>query len=94
MRIKYFVAVAVLLTAVLSFGGATPVSATTIAELQAQIALLQAQLVALQAQQSSTATAWCYTFTTNLGFAQSGTDNVTQLHTALDKESISYIITI
>jgi hypothetical protein len=34
--------------------------------------------------------AWCYTFTKNLGFADSGTEDVAALHVALQKEGISY----
>ncbi len=49
---------------------------------------LQSQLVQLQNQQSTTV--WCHTFNTSLGFINSGSDEVISLHTALQKESISY----
>ncbi|MBI2049951.1 MAG: VWA domain-containing protein [Candidatus Staskawiczbacteria bacterium] len=60
-----------------------------ITQLQQQIALLLAQVAELQAQQGITP-AWCHTFNTNLGYANSGTDEVTALHAALQKENISY----
>ncbi len=34
--------------------------------------------------------AWCHTFNTNLGYANSGSSEVGQLHTALQKQGISY----
>jgi len=92
MRIKFFFVVAVLATAILCFG-ATSVRAVDnsalIAQLIAQIQALQAQLQTLQAQQGVTPT-WCHTFNTNLGFANSGSDEVGALHTVLDKEGNSY----
>ena len=33
---------------------------------------------------------WCYNFNNNLGFTQSGTNDVTNLHVALQREGISY----
>ncbi|MGD0577269.1 MAG: peptidoglycan-binding protein, partial [Candidatus Staskawiczbacteria bacterium] len=33
---------------------------------------------------------WCYTFTKNLGFADSGTNDIVQLHMAMQKEGFSY----
>jgi Na+-transporting methylmalonyl-CoA/oxaloacetate decarboxylase gamma subunit len=36
------------------------------------------------------APAWCHTFNKNLGYADSGTDEIVSLHTALDKEGFSY----
>ncbi len=33
---------------------------------------------------------WCHTFNTNLGYANSGSDEVVDLHTALQKENIPY----
>lgn len=67
--------------------------AALIAQLQAQLVLLQQQLQQIIAQQGTptgTSGAWCYTFNTNLGYAQSGSSDVGQLHTALQKEGISY----
>ena len=57
--------------------------------LMLQIQILQLQLQVMQLQQGTTQT-WCHTFNTNLGYAQSGSDEVGYLHTALDKEGISY----
>ncbi len=92
MSIKSLFVVAVIATAILCSGGivnATDNSAL-IAQLQAQIASLLAQIQAIQAQQGTTPTVWCYTFNTNLGYANSGSSAVSQLHTALQKEGISY----
>ncbi len=56
-------------------------------QIKAQIAQLQAQLLALSP--SSSTPAWCHTFNSNLGFANSGSPEVSALHTALGKENIS-----
>ena len=81
---------------------ALPVSALTQPEIQALIQQLQQQIIELQAQLqtmlsqqgSSTPTTpgsvWCHTFNTNLGFANSGSEEATALHTALQKQNISY----
>jgi len=95
MRIRSLLVVVVIAIAVLCSGGAANAQAVDnsalIAQLQAQIASLLAQIQALQAQQGGTAsTAWCHTFNTNLGFAQSGSSDVGALHTVLDKEGFSY----
>ena len=37
-----------------------------------------------------TPTTWCHDFNKSLGFAETGTNDVVELHTALQKESISY----
>jgi len=73
---------------------AMPVFAMTQAEKDAliqqirqQIAVLQAQL---NAQNQQAVGNWCHTFTTNLGFASSGSDDVSALHVALYKSGISY----
>jgi len=59
--------------------------------LQDQIAQLLAQITQLQSQQQNNTTlTWCHTFNTNLGFADSNSGEVAQLHTALQKENISY----
>jgi hypothetical protein len=70
---------------------------TIIAQLQAQIDSLLQQINQLIAQQQSTTSQqtttpqnWCYTFNTNLGFVNSGTSDVGQLHTALTKQGISF----
>jgi len=79
---------------------ALPSLAMTEAERQAliqqiteQIILLQAQIAQMQQQQgggNSSDNSWCYTFNSNLGFANSGTTDVTALHTALVMEGFSY----
>jgi len=90
MKIKSLLVVAVLATAILCSGGLVKAdNSALIAQLQAQIASLMAQLQTLQAQQGTTAT-WCHTFNNNLGFTNSGTADVSALHTALQKENISY----
>jgi hypothetical protein len=66
---------------------------TLISQLQAQIVTLTQQISAILAerqQQGVTSTSWCYAFENNLGFAQSGTTEIVNLHTALQKEGISY----
>ena len=93
MQIKYFLIIVILATAISCSRGfinaQTADNSALIAQLQAQIASLTAQLQALLAQQGTTA-AWCYTFNKNLGFADSGTDAVVQLHAALQNQGISY----
>ncbi len=74
---------------VLFFVVTPSVKAISIQELIDQIKALQAQLATLQSQQGAT-TAWCHTFNLSLGYANSGSDEVTALHTALQKENISY----
>ena len=71
-------------------GGSNYSTAEQISCLQNLIAQLTAQLKALQVQQGATTAAWCYTFNTNLGFAQSGTNDIAQLHTALQQQGITY----
>ncbi|MCX6722690.1 MAG: hypothetical protein NT094_01315, partial [Candidatus Staskawiczbacteria bacterium] len=99
MKVKIFF-VALLLIVV--FGVSSVVFAQTMTEAQRQtlIAQLQAQIVTLtqqisvilaqRQQQGVTSGTWCYTFENNLGFAQSGTTEVVNLHTALQKDGISY----
>ncbi len=94
MKIKHFIAIAVLITAFLGFG--QNASAVTIEELLAQIAQLQAQIQALQAQLNtgtSATAAWCYTFNTNMGYGATGAD-FEALITALDKEGIMEFISV
>ncbi|MDP3882550.1 MAG: Ser-Thr-rich GPI-anchored membrane family protein [Candidatus Staskawiczbacteria bacterium] len=82
---------------------ASPAGAMTASEVQAliqqlqqQIAQLQAQLQTMLAQQqtssdkSPTSSDWCHTFNANLGFANSGSAEVGYLHSALDRQGISY----
>ncbi len=93
MKIKSLLVVAIFLAIILCSGGAVKVQAVDnsalIAQIQAQIAQLTAQLQVMLTQQG-TASTWCHTFNTNLGFANSGTNEVSQLHTALQKQGISY----
>ena len=99
MKIKLFF-VALLL--IVAFGVSSVVFAQTmteaqrqtlIAQLQAQIATLTQQISAIMAQrqqQGATVAAACYTFENNIGFAQSGSVEVINLHAVLQKEGISY----
>ena len=68
--------------------------ATLIAQLQTQIAQLTQQISELLSQQqqgtTTTTTTWCHTFNTNLGYSNSGTSEVANLHIALQKQGISY----
>ena len=83
MKARFFFIFAVLVTAVLCFGGvanaqSTDIS-TQIAQLQAQVQALLQQIVALQAQQdagttTAPTTAWCYTFNKNMGYGAKGAD--------------------
>ena len=59
-----------------------------VSQLQAQIAQLIAQLQTLQNQQDQ-GQIWCHTFNKNLRFGDKGKE-VVALHTALDKEGITY----
>lgn len=67
-----------------------------IAQIQAQIVQLTEQLNQMIAEQQvpetgvSISTSWCHTFNINLGFANTGSEEVVALHTALQKENISY----
>lgn len=93
MKIKSFVVVAVLVTAILcsaSFVSAQTVdNSALIAQLQTQIQSLMKQIQQLLAQQKGEQ-AWCHTFNTNLGFTNSGSAEVGALHTILDKQGFSY----
>jgi hypothetical protein len=60
-----------------------------IAQIQDQIAQLTAQLNQMLAEQQNSTT-WCHTFNSDLGYAQSGTSEMAQLHVALTNEGISY----
>lgn len=96
MKIKFFVLAFVLLMSVLCFGIAkaqTTDTATLVAQLQTQIAQLTVQINALLAQKSTnTHSTTCSNtvINTNLGFAQSGTDQVGTLHKILSANNISY----
>lgn len=58
-------------------------------QIQQQIAQLQTQLTQMLAQQQGNAS-WCYTFNNNLGFANSGVNDVVSLHLALQQQGIFY----
>ncbi len=105
MKIKYFVITAVLVTAILCSGGAIKAQSATscmsysnvsdqITCFTNLITQLTQSLAQLQNQQGATPTptptAFCHTFITNLGYANSGTVEVGYLHTALQKEGILY----
>jgi hypothetical protein len=74
----------------------TPEVQAMIQQLQKQIAELQVQLQVLLVQQGNGTSvsvidsAWCHTFSANLGFANSGSSEVAALHIALGREGISY----
>lgn len=96
MKTKSYIVIAILLVAVFGFI-ATPVGALTsaqinqlITQLQAQIAQLLQQIEVLQAQQQGIPVNWCHSFNRNLGYANSGQDDVGHLHTALNKAGISF----
>ena len=90
MNIKSLLVVAVLATAILCSGGVVNAvdNSALIAQLQAMIVQLTAQLQTLIAQQGTPPVTWCHTFNTNLGFANSGNNEVIELHKALQKENI------
>ena len=101
MKVFKFFIVSVCLLAVV-FGFSTTAKAVTVQELMDQIAELQAQVQALQGQQTATAqpstsaqgptstTSWCHTFNQNLAYGNAATAEVGYLHTALDREGLSY----
>lgn len=60
-----------------------------IAQIQQQLIQLETQLAQMLAQQQGSAS-WCYTFNNNLGYASSTTNDVVELHLALQKDGISY----
>ena len=62
---------------------------TLISQLQAQISSLTNQIIALRAEEQG-ASSWCHTFNNSLGYSNSGTDEVVNLHLALQQEGISY----
>jgi len=94
MRIKSFLITAIFSGIILCSAGIASAQAVDnsalIAQIQAQIAQLTAQLQTMLAQQDTVTATWCHNFNTNLGFANSGTSEVSQLHIALQKQGISY----
>lgn len=95
MKIKSLLIFAVLVTAVLCTGGAASAqsadNSALIAQLQAQVQALLQQIAQLQAQQgtgTTTDTAWCYTFTKNMGYGAKGAD-YDALITVLNKEGLA-----
>ncbi len=100
MRIKSLLVTAILSAIILCSAGFVKAEAVTncmsygnisdqITCLTNLIAQLTQQIVQIQAQQGTTQT-WCHTFNQNLGFANSGSSEVVNLHTALEKQGISY----
>jgi hypothetical protein len=61
----------------------------SINKIQQQLAQLNQQLTQMLSQQQGTSL-WCYAFSKNLGFANSGTGDVINLHIALQQQGISY----
>ena len=102
MKIKPLFFTVVLAAAVLCFATSVNAQTSTQSQIDAllkQISEASAQLKTLQSQQTATSTTtpttpttstWCHTFNTNLGYAQSGTAEIGYLHTALQKQGISY----
>ena len=95
MKLKIFLAalLLILIFSISSVAYAQTMSETQrqalIAQLQQQIALLMQQINQMLAQQQGTA-AWCHTFNSDLGYANSGTTEVANLHLALQGQGISY----
>ena len=58
-------------------------------QIQQKLNQLTQQAVQLITQQQGGVN-WCYTFNSNMGYAQSGTSDVTELHIALLKQGLSY----
>jgi len=86
MKINFFLATLLSgLVFLMASSGIAYAQTATIAQLKQEIALLEQLLAQQQGTQSS-----CYTFNTNLGFAQSNTNDVIQLHSDLQKEGFSY----
>jgi len=92
---KFFVA-AIFSFLILSIVNSPTISAMTSIEKEALINTIKQQIVVLQqkiaqilAEQQGTNT-WCHNFNTSLGYADSGTSEVSNLHLALIQEGISY----
>ena len=100
MKIKSLILSAVLvLTLATSVSAQSTDNSALIAQLQAQINSLIAQIQVIQSQRSvassSTPTSttqqpWCNTFNTNLGYVNSGSPDVGNLHTVLQREGIPF----
>ncbi len=97
MKIKIFL-IGMLLIVILAISSVVSAQVMTeaqrqsfIAQLQAQIAQLTQQIANIIAQRQASDVAWCYTFNNNLGFADSGSSEVLNLHTALQKSGFSYV---
>jgi len=91
MKIKLLSIIVVIATVILFSGGIVKADdSALIVQLQAEIAQLTAQVQALISAQQGTAQTWCHNFNTSLGFTNSGNNEIGQLHTALQKEGISY----
>jgi len=94
MKLKIFLAV--LLLSVFCFVPIAFAQTMTNAQKQALIAQIQQQLILLETQlaqmlaQQQGAGSWCHTFYGNLGYISSGTEEVFNLHIAMQKQGISY----
>ena len=101
MSIKSLLIMAVLVTAILCFGVPAKTSAAgcmlqlssldnagQISCLNQAISDLMAQIAVLRAQQGDQGQTWCHTFNTNLGFANSGSDEAGHLKTALLEDGV------
>jgi len=95
MNIKLFFAVLLLVAFLGVCSGASAQAMTEaqrlalVAQIQQQIIQLQLQVAQMLAQQQGSSS-WCHNFNTNLGYSNSGSAEVFQLHLALQKQSISY----
>ena len=93
MKIKIFLAILLSVIIFCATGNYTQAQSTTnqstIDQLKQQLASLQQQLQQLLAEQQG-AQSSCYTFNSNLGWAQSGTNDIAKLHADLTTEGISY----
>ena len=94
MKIEIFLVVLILIS-VFCMASAAAAQTMTAAQRQALIAQITQQLAQLQAQVAQIiaqrqTTLWCHTFDNNLGYLNSGTDEVVSLHLFLQKENISY----
>jgi len=93
MKTKILLAV-LLLTFVFCFAGKALAMTESerqalITQIQQEITRLTQQVTQLIALQQGN-TAWCHDFDNNLGYANSGTAEIVDLHTALQREGISY----
>ncbi len=83
----------IVLFSVLMFGGFAKAqntdTQTLISQIMAQIEMLFQQIAQIQKEESNSPE-WCYDFNNNLGIASTNILDIMSLHTALEKEGISY----